>query len=397
MPIIQLPDGQNAEFPDSMPLDDIKAVIQKKFPPSSTIQQPQDNNLARDIFAGGQGGPQKLADIPGMTDPRQLAKGAIQSAGIIGSAFAPEIPAVMKGAALLPRAINALSRTGTQAGLGAMSTPDQPVLGASLGVLGNVVPNIFSGIKNLIGTTKSAFSKISPLKIGKDIQASHDKLEKSASDLFTQVQDVAKDRNIGLVNIGKDIKDNIGEYINNKYLPNTMAAKKIISNAKEGDYSSLRKLQSELWHRGTAKKSSVIPSDQDTGEEMLEARDILNDKIINHFNKINHPDLAEKLQDAKHIYKNLKDIYYSHPSISKLVDKSTRKIPKNMFSVLSEESNQMRRLRKENPFIEDVLQKRTEKANALKRLKYLGGLGAGAGILGGAASIPTVYHKLSGE
>src|SRR5689334_13467495 len=47
MPMIELPNGQNAEFPDTMSLDDIKSAISKKFPPmqksTTGTQQPALN------------------------------------------------------------------------------------------------------------------------------------------------------------------------------------------------------------------------------------------------------------------------------------------------------------------------------------------------------------------
>lgn len=41
MPIIELPNGQTAEFPDEMSREDIKSVLRKKFPAPQSAQQPQ--------------------------------------------------------------------------------------------------------------------------------------------------------------------------------------------------------------------------------------------------------------------------------------------------------------------------------------------------------------------
>lgn len=45
MPVIELPNGERAEFPESMSLDKIKEVISKKFPPSSEINNKEQFNL----------------------------------------------------------------------------------------------------------------------------------------------------------------------------------------------------------------------------------------------------------------------------------------------------------------------------------------------------------------
>ena len=73
--------------------------------------------------------------IPGINDPRQLGMGAIQTGGVLGSMLAPEVPAIMSGATMLPKAVNALAKIAPQGIFGAMSSPEHPIVGGAVGAL----------------------------------------------------------------------------------------------------------------------------------------------------------------------------------------------------------------------------------------------------------------------
>ena len=95
--------------------------------------------------------------------------------------------------------------------------------------------------------------------------------------------------------------------------------------------------------------------------------------------------MSNKLSSANKIYKDLKETYYSHPTISKLVEPTLRKVPKNINSVVSEISKPMERIRQAHPELVNELNKSEAKENAIKLLKNVGrygGAGAAAGAVG---------------
>lgn len=241
------------------------------------------------------------------------------------------------------------------------------------------------------GLLKHTFGYETPSTVAKAVQASHDVLKNNASQLFDMVENEAKNRGINTIPINSKLIDEASQN-----LPNTRAVKNLLDKAKTGDYSYVRKLQSELGNRGTNRLSSDLASDRDIGEEMLDTREKINQSISNHFKDMGHDDLDNLLTEARSKYKQLKDTYYSHPTISKLVDESQRKIPRNIMNVFSEDSVPMQRLREQNPFIQRNLDARENTKNALDTLKKLfkGLTYAGGGIFG-AHELTQLKNKFS--
>lgn len=91
-----------------------------------------------------------LVDInPEYLDPRAMGKAALQSAGILGSLYQPEVGILAGLAPQVPKLANILTRLGAQSGYGAMASPDHPLLGASLGGTGSALTQLM-GIGNPI-------------------------------------------------------------------------------------------------------------------------------------------------------------------------------------------------------------------------------------------------------
>lgn len=387
--IVDLPNGQQAEFPDEMGADQISSIIQKQFPVTNMEQS--SSNESPNLF---QMKPSlnRLADIPGMTDPKELAKGALQSAGLIGTAFVPEIPAIMRGGSLLASAINTLSKMGAGAGIGAISSPDNPLAGGIVGGTLGSIPSAFRLGKGIMDIGKNAFTRIIPEEIGKAVQAGHDLLKKSAEDIFEMVGQKVKERNIPLFPIKNEIIDDISVH-----LPKTEATDKLLSDARSGNYQALRDLQTELFERGTKAKNSTFPSESNKGEEMLDLRNKINKTIFNHLKQTGHSDLAESLADAMSKYRNLIKTYYAKklsPAIKNMVHEESREIPKNIGELMNVDSVPIERIIKHNPSVFDLAQQYSKNKNALKKLKYIGaGLG-GLGIVGGLANIPGAIGKV---
>jgi len=287
-------------------------------------------------------------------EPYDTMAGAQQVAGgflLPGMKFAEEIPGVQKG--------------------------------------GQLISNALGGLNNKLNPLQNVFSKLAPEDIAKTVQQNHDAMKTSASDLFNNVADQAKARGINTIPVDKNVIDNIAAY-----LPKTRAVQSLMDKANSGDYASVRKLQSELWNRGTKKTSSVLSSDKDAGEEMLDLRDKVNEGISKHFKDTGNEDLGNTLDQARSQWANLKNTYYSHPTIAKLVDPNIRKIPKNIANVFSENSVPMERVRQSNPSIVPGMQEIANKQNAMKNLSYLKPSGPTLGAIGAAALANPVYHML---
>ncbi|HMG15371.1 MAG TPA: hypothetical protein VK590_08000 [Saprospiraceae bacterium] len=404
MPIVELPDGQNAEFPDSMPLDKIKSVIQQKFPPKvdtaiGQMQQPNIRQMTTDSkmvdemirgFATGPGlGAQGLYNIPKLSESISNIPQVKNSVSMLMQKFPQLAPKIMSG-------LRSAENPFMGALMGGANSPENPIAGMAMGGAAGMVPGALNAIKPLGETIQSAFSKVNPREVMQKVKSRHDALLGQASELFNHVGNIAKDRNIGEFDIDPKLINQI-----KNILPDTTGINNLMESVNDGSYQSLRKLQSELWKRGTKRLESDIPSENDVGEKMMDLRESLNNKMISHFRDIGHEDLADKLLNAKSIYKDLKDIYYSVPSISKMVGKS-RKMPRNILSVLKEESEEMKRLKQENPFLDDLLIRDQQKKNSMKTLKNLGNFGVkslgGVGLASlGLLGTKKGYDYLTGE
>src|ERR1700754_4595549 len=57
MPVVQMPDGANVQFPDAMPPDQIRSLIAQKFPDIAPTQAPQQQaGIGRTAFDQGMQG-----------------------------------------------------------------------------------------------------------------------------------------------------------------------------------------------------------------------------------------------------------------------------------------------------------------------------------------------------
>jgi len=243
---------------------------------------------------------------------------------------------------------------------------------------------------------KPLFHKGSPQKTASFIQKGHDLLDKEASQLYSTVENEAEKRGINTIPIpNKLIKEA------NEYLPKTTASKKLIDSAKTGDYKSLRKLQSDLRHRGELLKGSDLGADRDRGEEILDLRNKINKEIGDTFEVFGHHDLKADLTKANDLYKKLKEVYYSRPAIANMVKKGLRKVPKNVNEVVTEISKPMEKIRKLHPELEEEIRLTNEKEKILKSLKKVGApVGYGAKYGGIGATIATgnyLMKKLLGK
>lgn len=244
---------------------------------------------------------------------------------------------------------------------GYQATQDEsPIAGFAKG-LGEYAAGegLIRGAKWLKEGAKLAFRSVSPEKTYGAIQKSYNQANEKLGGLFNFVTKEAKER--GVENIGK-IDQTFIEDANN-LLPASKTNKKLISNANEGNYESIRKLYSKIGqYRRNAK-------DFETGELYDDLRDRINDSLKSHFTKTGNKDLSQWLDAAKSGYSQMKKTYESTPMLRKLVGES-QKIPETL-KPLREKSTEMARIRKLHPEIEKDIAAQKLREN-LKRAGYVG-------------------------
>lgn len=217
-----------------------------------------------------------------------------------------------------------------------------------------------------------------PKELAYGIQKAHDVLKSQASDIYNFVKSEVKPRGVGKINISEDV---INEA--ERHLPRDRASKLLIEKARNGDYEALHQLQSDLGKEGTRNLGAESYADRNLGKEMLDTRDKINSSISDQFKEYGHEDLSKMLDMAKGKWAKLKDIYYSHPTIAKLVHEDSRKMPRKPLNVFSEESVPMKKITQEHPEITEALEKNKLAEKFMNKLKTTGKLGLiGAGGVG---------------
>jgi hypothetical protein len=460
MPIVQLPDGNRAQFPDDMTLDEIKSILAAKYPaqeaaipeqqveqpevddvrvPEQPMQmpeqtQPQQEQAPQNLWQQAQ---QKMADRAYQRQsqfPHQAAAstemvkafpgGAGESlkrhiAALQGNDFTPEevdfsdsyypeasakgraagefagsipIPLAVGGGTAL--AASTLGAPAALAGLlggaasGAATTPggvgERGVAAIEEGLLGAATGGAPKILKALFG------KKTTQKQLGNQIQAAHDAQKADSSAMFKNVTREAEDRGISKVNFDKSLVNEA-----ERYLSNTQANRDLLKRAESGNYDDLRKLQSDLRSKGEKRLQSDLASERDAGEEMLDVRNNINQSIGDHFRKTGNEDLADMLTEASSKYKNLKDTYYTHNRIAKLVDKDKRLVPKDMMKLLSEDSKPMNDLLKAHPEVKSQMDQILEQQRIAKMLKKGVTVPLGVGVAyEGAKGIKGIADKL---
>lgn len=206
---------------------------------------------------------------------------------------------------------------------------------------------------------KSIKSALRPVDVEKTyggIQKAYEEANSKLGNLFEFVTKQAKER--GIENVGKIDETFIDDAKN--LLPASKTNKKLISNAGEGNYESIRKLYSKIGqYRRNAK-------DFETAELYDDLRDRINDSLKNHFISTGNKDLSQWLDAAKSGYSQLKQTYESTPMLRKLVGES-QEIPETL-KPLMKKNTEMARIRELHPEIE----KDIAAQNTRKNLKRLG-------------------------
>jgi hypothetical protein len=319
MPVVQLPDGQNAEFPDSMPLDQIKSVISKKFPSQQTIQngQSQNNNDQRkkdilnmglstgdflqDLGAGAMRGGQNIAAL--------LGEGGNALASLLTGGYAPKV------------------NIREEMGLGKNRPVDLGSMFASKKAnplvmgLGQYAPAIIAGGTTLPGQATA-------MGLYGAAQAQPD--QQNAFGLLPQGRGGAAIESAALAGLPFAIPKAIGgiKSFFNKYLTPETTAKNYLNKLGGGQSvtDNIKELSKRLsYGQKTAKQEALLPKRQvmmEQGEDRIFPSQITGKKLTDQVADIfsSHPD---ELND-KNLYqlsKSLKDYYKGNNDIQGLIEK----------------------------------------------------------------------------
>jgi hypothetical protein len=364
------------------PVDNLKQVTDpeliKQLDAARMQQSNSDNSI--NLFKVDPDVVKTMPNFPQMMqDPRQMAKDTMQAVGLLGMGLAPEL-SVFKGAGMLPGIGNALSRSGVSGGFGAMANPDNPLMG---GIMGAVAPPIS---RFATKTIPALIQKTTPEKIGNYLQQGYNTLKGKAEDLFQHVGKEAVDRGINILPIDPSFIRTL-----TTYFPKTNASRKLLQNAEQGDYEALRKLQSDLFHRGNKGSNAILSADRDMAEEMLEKRNELNTFIHDYFKNTGHEDLSNKLMEARNLYRELQEIYHTTKlpkSIRDIYDPELLKVSPKIEKILNTNTKPINKLIQSNPLVASELEKGAAHQNALKTIKRLGlGTGLGLGVEGALSAV----------
>ncbi len=249
---------------------------------------------------------------------------------------------------------------------GAIVSPDSRKEGALLGGAVSSLPELSKPIQKISNKVKSLLPK-NPFEA---IQQGYDKKLNQFGSMFEEASKEAKQAGVDKIPLHADLIKQVKELG-----PKSKEFTSLLDKAKNGDYDAVRKLQTELFHRGTSYKNSLLPSDRDYGDLILEARDEINDTLHSHLRANGLDSTADKLQEAMAGWKDLINTYHSNNLISKLVG-NNREVPDSL-KVLKKEAVDINKLKKAHPEIQKMLDFEKKKMMAGGAL---GALGIGGGI-----------------
>lgn len=209
----------------------------------------------------------------------------------------------------------------------------------------------------------------------KVIQKGYDLKKEAASKLFQSAEKKVENAN-AKIELPKNLISDIL-----KIGPKTEKFKNFVEKAKDGDFKALRKLQTELFHRGERYKSSVLGSEQDMGDIIFEKRGKINDAITSELNKMGLHDAANETNQAREQWRNIEDIYHRNNMISKLVGEN-RKVPSSL-KPLKQDAVDINNLKKAHPEIQKYLNVHKKASRALQ----------GLGLVGIGGGLKSIYNE----
>lgn len=334
----------------------------RRFVPESMKFAPYVN--IREELGLGKDRPIDVGSLVQGNNPNPLTQGITQYAGgaILGG---PSMGGQIAGNAIW----GALQSQPDQSNLSGLLPNGR--LGAAIEE-GGLAALSFLGAKAISGLKSS-----SKTGLKNTILKSHDAIESSADKGFNHVSNEVKQRNVTfpeIPNLANELKE---------YFPKTKTAEKMLKKAEYGDYDSLRKVQEDLYTTGKLNKKSDLESDRLRGEERFEKRNEINKMISDNLKNTGNEDLAKALDKARNEWRILHEVYYNPKmptALIKMVDKTHRLIPKDIFNILSEDSIPMNQLKEFHPGLSEAVSRYGNIKNINKRISKLAPWAGGATI-----------------
>jgi hypothetical protein len=310
--------------------------------------------------------------------PQNDTERAMQTAAELIGGFGPvgKLFGMLKGGTQLAKVPKALQNATALAGTGAIATPGD-VVNKALGAAGALTlggaGKVASQAGRAVATKIPAFlrgltNESTPQSIAEAVQKPHDILSNTAEQLYDYVRGAIKKRNLSI-----PVKP---EYISKaeEVLPKTRASKKLIDDARSGDYDAVHDLQSQLYKKGTAGIASDDIAMQNQGDEILDLRNQINDDVKSNLMQTGHVDIAHVLDQGKSVYKKLMGTYFNKnlpKAIGKMVQSDLRLVPDNPEKIFQQDSVPMKRFLKGHPEVAKHVQGVSEKQAAKKALSKI--------------------------
>lgn len=353
MPIIELPNGKNAEFPDDMSRDDIKLAIRKRFPLDSNSNNIEKNksfsikeslrnfipepsmplglNVASGLLSLAGRSPQEkntIRDLPQVLSQKQPGLPEKFAQGI-----GEYLPLAATGVGAAEGLAGILGRVAATSGYGAAINPQDRIGGAEEGALvgsfGEALPAALKGIGSLA-------EKVRPVKFVKDkiseTLRNFKETEGRQQDAYKKAFEKIGDKKViddPLTTMGHhDPKEYLG--FDKKNL--SPDSKDLYDNfLKEPNVKNLHELQSQIYKDSMTFKKN--PNKVNSFQKARKIRNSLNKKIEKVLES--DPEAKSNYMEGKSITRDELKPYLETPELRKIVSGKIKEMePKKYQSAL---------------------------------------------------------------
>lgn len=283
---IKLPNGQYGNFPDDMPHDQIEAVLQKQFPRQPEEQGFWDKSW-RNVGAGVERGVKGLANIP--HDIATIAGGSQRN-----DPYEQRLMQTIGEQQQQPNAerIPHFAEQDYSKKWGITGEP----------TLSDKAIQMASEFALPVGGTLKAGSK--GIKAAARVLSDLPLTQKMASRSLNEARALSEARNAHPGVIPEEIMQDIPQF-----LPNTTPYRKLIEQARTGEYNPLFDLQSDLGHQSRDyMKSLFSAAERRHGREAHGTRERLLDAMRGQLSEQGHHDIAELMKHGQNRYRQYKKL-----------------------------------------------------------------------------------------
>lgn len=281
---------------------------------------------------------------------------------------------------------------------GSALSPETPVTGA---VIGGALPGATAVAKKVpeLGKAWNILTKEQkPAAAFDKMLGSHDALDSEARSLYKQADEIATTRNLEPIKVDEEALDIAKRHLNpdKDYL-------ELIGKAKDGEYKSLTKIQSDMGKRATKLYSNPnsTQADFDKADALTKARNKINTDLRKGVLDQGHADLADARKQADTMYAKKMQTYYNKnlkPTVRNVFTAGKRLRPGqtdlDLLKPFMERSASMDKFLAEHPEMKAEVELAREKQKALERLKPLSKAAKASGFAGGALKSAELLKSL---